>query len=760
MYTYKNILILFTLTLLICFASHSSLAKEETHNLPDLSELETMIGEGPEVLAAEMILARDTAWYNVQSQRAGAKYFLGLNYGYNNEPATATSMDHDKYKQLNVSGGITLPLLGTKQKGDIGKYEAEIKQIRSQYNVDLLRLNNLVALRKAYTLVWTAQQKIEFCQRFLATEQETDEILMNRQEQGLILPADRMQLMAVYADVRSDLAYSEWLLERGMNVIRLVTNKQWNAGVSLLCPTLPVSIKPVFAITNHPVYIMNKKLINKYEEIVSHSRHIEREADLTIGATGSKDYPGSDGKGVYLAFTMKEPIKRVLAKDNYTFDAFTKDVEQAKQALQVDIMRLEGDFSQIRAQKKYLATNVRAKEAHVMVEAEGIRENTLKRMMLPGDTFEKIQYIKNQYYRTVMEMLDEEAALIQAEVDLLSYIYPGGTKEEPYARTCPSEVNDKVRARLLSPEWLGGNLSESMFGTLDFEQQTRFSETAKQQQKLQSAIPNNEEKGKPEPVKNVETPAFADTVYVWDARPFLDKSLRNEEFRALKSYGFKSVLLSLNSQEIKSITNGELKSELIGLLEAAKEHDISIQLLLGDPSWCESAGRKGLVKLIRQFKGYKFAGIHLDIEPDQLPESEGRRQELIKGLFETVRAVRGVSELPVSLSIHPRYSEGELREIVDKELTKGLVKEITIMLYSTNTEIITDRIREMRLNQDICEFALAQSVELALDATQSYAKSGLKDFAAAMAIIKANAEEMGIRHVVVQSWEDFRKGMN
>lgn len=49
--------------------------------LPPLHEAESMIGEGPEVLAAVAAMGRDEQMMELERQRMGAKYFFSATFG-------------------------------------------------------------------------------------------------------------------------------------------------------------------------------------------------------------------------------------------------------------------------------------------------------------------------------------------------------------------------------------------------------------------------------------------------------------------------------------------------------------------------------------------------------------------------------------------------------------------------------------------------------------------------------------------------------
>ena len=119
--------------------------------------------------------------------------------------------------------------------------------------------------------------------------------------------------------------------------------------------------------------------------------------------------------------------------------------------------------------------------------------------------------------------------------------------------------------------------------------------------------------------------------------------------------GFARMLISFTPQQLSDLLLPEGKAELEALLIAAKSKGIHMDLMLGDPTYAKAAYRGKFISLIKQLRNFAFDGIHLDIEPDSLHGASAQRPELLEGLADTVKAVREITTLPVSKSIHPRY---------------------------------------------------------------------------------------------------------
>ncbi|MDF2567689.1 MAG: hypothetical protein K0R90_1145 [Oscillospiraceae bacterium] len=747
--TKASILLLFCLLLIPVSISADS---NVPATLLSLEQIEPLIINGPEVLAALSAISRDEALEVLARQKAGAKYFGGVNYGYSNEPKFDTSEDKNKYNKLSITGGLNFPLLGTLQKEKIGKLEAEIAALESKHYASMLSLNNLVVLRKAYTTLWIEQQKEEVAKRFLNTEEETTHILQRRQAQGLVLPVDRLEFLSVYHDVRRDMTASKLHQMQALKILGVSTGRTWDLTEKLKAPSFPSIEGKKIDLTTHPEVVYQHNLVSQQEKLLAETKRIEREANLTIGLNATRDFPGSTGNGAYIAFSMTEPIKSLGSKDQAKLAA-GDELSRAKKEETVARLKLNGQVEEALATAAYAAADVNARASHLIVMAESIREKMLRRMVLPGDTFEQLQHSKSQYYRTAMDMLDQEKLFLQSVIDITSYVYPRGLGSELTERVFSINENDSKRTKLLAPNWLDAkNIQDDMSAPLDF-----------------SDLPNLKtpivtfESAKKIPADRIETrPMLFETVksaiYVWNAAPFLQSNSRTEALNEISDAGFSRMILSFTPKQVSQLVSPTGKKELNALIVEAKGKGLRIDLMLGDPTWAEADHRGELLTLIKQLQKFDFDGLHLDIEPDSLPGAAARRAELLEGLTDTITAVKQITKLPVSLSIHPRYLEGDLGVLAREKLLPLGLEEIVVMIYSDNPHATTQRMSAIITANPNVPFSLAQSVERNIPLAESYADSTRQEFKDAMHLLEDNLASYGLKGIFIQAWEDYKKG--
>ena len=722
-------------------------------SLSNLEQIEPFVSDGPEGLAALATISRNEALEAFEKQRTGAKYFGGITYGHTREPIVDTGDEKNSYNKLSLTGGLSFPLFGSLQKENVRKLETQTATMDAQHRSHILMLNNLASMRKAYTTLWIEQQKEEIGERFLNTEAETVHILQGRQAKGLVLPTDRLEFLAVYYDVRRDLAASELRQKQASKVIEIITGRKWQITEKLKAPSIPSIDGQKIDLSTYPEIIFQNSLVAQYEKLVQEKKHIDSDANLTIGVNTSHDYPGTTGNGAYIALTMTGPV-RGSAKDQAK-QAAMDELTKAKQEEKLIRMKLDGQVEESLATAAYAAADVNAKTSHLIVMAEAIREKLLRRMVLPGDTFEQLQHSKSQYYRTALDMLNQEEVFLHSAIDIISYVYPRGLAAEPADRVFLINESALNRSRLLAPSWLLDTKNDKSLNIpLDFSSipEIKVPNVALGQNAAKTI---RSTAGKTMVVPESEVKA---AVYVWNAEPFLQGKTRETALREISSAGFSHMLISFNAKQINGVISPTGRSELDALIAMAKSKGIRIDLLLGDPSWAEPEYRGELLALIKQLRNFAFDGIHLDIEPDSLPDAAARQGELLGGLADTVNAVKEVMAKPVSLSIHPRYLEGRLGEIARQKLLPLGLEEVVVMIYSDNPQGTAQRMAAIMAANPNAAFSLAQSVEKGIASTESYADSSQQEFKAAMRLLENNLAVYGLKGLYIQAWEDYNKG--
>lgn len=782
-------------------------AYSSTLSLPHLYEAEAMITDGPEVLAAISAMGRDSQLEELERQRMGARYFFNATFGYSDEPLFETSDETKHYMKAGIGAGLIFPLLGTWSKQKISALDAEIRSVESRYRPQIITLHNLTALRKAYVTLWAECEKVKLAERFLSTEDSVSRVMADRQQKGLLLPADRLEFLTGFDMARRDISVSNLRKTQALQIIRLATGRLWSMPESMNIPSLPAFLGLTADVANHPEILMRKETLKRYEKLLETKRRVDREGTFTIGATAAKDVPGTIGTGVYAVLNITEPVRTAKSKEDKINLAARDDLKRAQREEIFIHIRVEGEAEEAVALAGYAVVNIQTQESRLAAMSEAVRERIMRHAAIAGDTFEQLQKSRYQYYRVVMDIIDSEMIFMQTGADLLSYAYPGGRVTEPNDRFCPI-AESAMRTRLLNPAWLiadsivpGGNvqikplnenkqpetlganvtpvpiilkptikIEKTAFVAPQNEGTVREPEIAVSKKSEPKVISSNAISGGPKTVQSYANSGYIETantddsdvnypksVYVWDAAPFLLPETRNTSLMEVKSEGFSHMLISFNSAQLEKLDIYYGRMELEDLLSSAQLYGIRVDLMLGDPNWLYQKERAKLINIVSKMSKFKFAGLHLDIEPDSLPDSQDRRPELLKELVATVKEVKSSTNMPLSLSVHPRYLEGELGLISNSGFSQLGIEYVSVMLYSTNPDAVSERIKRIMLMQPRLKISLAQSVENNLPSENSYMSFGLEAYKKSMEKLALSLNGSGnYKGIFIQSWEDYR----
>lgn len=700
--------------------------------LPSLAELETMVSQGPEVLAALHALARDEHLERSVLQEMGPKLFAGVNYGYSHEPASETSEEKISYGKLTFRAGVTFPILGTWNREKIGLLQAKLRSMEGRISAERVTEVNVTALRKAYIVLWGEIGKRKLMDAFLADREKVEAALADRTQDGLLLESDRLEFSSAYDLVLRDRIASRRTQAQAVQFIREATGRSWTVGDEVMKPTLPdwdgngfgelLSVKHLAGVR----YQEAREQL--YRRILGLSERLGREGSVEIGVTTGRDFPGATGAGAYVGVNVLEPFGSLRSDEDETFLAASSDLERRRAEDLLDRIRLDGELIDSQYLLEYALGSVRFGVTRARGAAEAVRQNGLRYGRISGDTLEALQRSRYDYLRAALDLMDAQLLALQALVEMGRFA-PSAPEERAYPLRLFEENSD-----ILDPSWLGDGPK-----TIESRAVPRPVEIT----------PKTDAAKKP-----------SASVYVWRAEPLLNSLTRGSELDRLIKEGFDRVLLSFNSGEVRAFKKSEgARASLRALLKASDGRGVRMDLLLGDPSWILPEHRVELANLVRFFAPFEFDGLHLDLEPDSIPGAASRRRELAGELIRTLELIDGVTDLPISLSVHPRYLEGDLRSFFGPELAKLNPEEVAVMLYSTDAELVVRRFGAiLRANGDL-HISLAQSIEKVLSTKESYGSLGRSAMWSRLSYYDELFDRSNFRGFVVQAWLDYKEAV-
>ena len=122
-------------------------------------------------------------------------------------------------------------------------------------------------------------------------------------------------------------------------------------------------------------------------------------------------------------------------------------------------------------------------------------------------------------------------------------------------------------------------------------------------------------------------------------------------------------MLSFTAPQIEALGGEPARGRLQAFVRTAERRGFGVRLLLGEPSWILPEHRGDLIALLKALSGLPFAGVNLDLEPNQLDEAGLGTTYLLEELLKTLADAKLASPWPVALSIHPRYMAAPLGDI-------------------------------------------------------------------------------------------------
>jgi hypothetical protein len=367
----------------------------------------------------------------------------------------------------------------------------------------------------------------------------------------------------------------------------------------------------------------------------------------------------------------------------------------------------------------------------VKAALELVRENQLRAGYLPGDTLEKLQQSRYQYYQTSLDLIDAEVLFLQAQAALL-HLAPDGCERDVDETLPDGPTQSVIHNDPKRPDWLAWPKS--------------IPEVKRDKGRLRKA---------PE-ITHVAASSVArpTTVYHWETEPWLDGSLPcRDVLQRLTEHGIGRVLLGLNGAQIRRAQTVEGARSLRTFMDCARSGGVTVELLLGEPTWILPGGREDLITIIQQLKDIPFDGLHLDLEPDQLDTSRYSREYLLGELIHTLQAVGQVSPWPVGISVHPRFfDKAKLKLCLACALETMRISEVVLMVYVSDPAKAAERVRPILKRNPGLRFSVALSVEPSLEPSESYAGQGGAAVSKAVESLKQRLGGGNFSTIVIQSW--------
>lgn len=662
------------------------------------------------------------------------------------------------YQAADAELGVMYPLLGTRAREKATLRASDVQAINGRIDAVLRAEQKIQLLRESYISYWASQQKRELTRKFLSESERFVSITEARRRSGLLRESNRQESLLSFAEAKRNVGVFDTNARTADSILRQMLPQlpaQWSAQ-------RPPLIRVDGLGPPHPAERQEKEVldvIGEQKSAISGSSAwpVDSDVSLSYRLRDESDAGTPLGGGVGVRWRFSVPLgsnstataQRRMYETEMRRTQAEIEIRHAQQSL--EWQRALDDYRRQRASLRYSQDKL---NAAVRQESEdNKRANLLSGVS--GDALERWQSSRYALYQRGLEVVEVQESLLLAQSRLLSG--PSGKSERDSSLEADWAVLDR--------------------GLMQVAQASSLPENQDSQDKpisVVSAVGANAmgDAVQPRPDSvSVATGYGGDVVataatrtprawrfYVWKAGPVLEAQGQSL-LAALPADS--QIWLSFSASEITRLAAADGKAARTfrqWMTEARKQHR-PVHLLLGDPNWLKPGGKESLLAAISKVVAYGFDGIHLDLEPDQLPEGKQARAPLLKAMAARVQEVREATQLPVGVSLHWRDAKPDAPVCLLCLLRDAGVSEVTLMIYSSNPASVAERVLPILKAYPTVKFSVAQSVEPAsvLSAEESHASVGKAQFWKEMQQLNAAlASQANFAGIAVQSWEDYR----
>ncbi|PID76428.1 MAG: hypothetical protein CSB24_06690 [Deltaproteobacteria bacterium] len=643
-----------------------------------------------------------------------------------------TQFDHGReYNEITLGSTLAYPLLGSYESKVSGLAAAGADVNEKRLLLAASTRQELQVLRANYINYWCAAEQIKLGRAFLEHEEQIRKLAAMRTHTAHMLAADREEFMTAFAAVRRDLAVEQAVIHRSIRGMRLLTRP----GMPLFrpqypqLPIIPEDMRswPQFQaalLENNPRLNLLRSRIEKELQLLEINQHEWLNGAVELGGYAShKDIDESRDYGVSMNINLDLPVSWRKARNaaRAVRLAALKKAQAELEAESAEIIETAHDtFDHLAV---YHEQVIFARQ-RLKASLESLREKILRSENLPGDMLEKLEQGRYDYYRIAMDYLEALRRRLQVHNRYIALL---GEQDGTDRR---QESGLYQSAAVISP-------------LQEIKKRSRLKLDA-----VNQTFTNNHNKT---------------GFYIWDSRQMLQKWGQEPKafWQGLWQNEVNSLLVSLDAAQLRELTAdrpSERQRTWHNFLQEAAANGLAIELLLGEPSWILPEHRPRLLLIIQQLQQFNFAGLHLDLEPNQLDEKRYGTSYLLAQLLRTVEEAAEVSRWPVSLSLHPRYLDQKRYKIC---LGCGLqnleLKEVALMIYTANPKRTAAIARPILARYPRLNFAVAQSVEPILSAEESYFAKGRVVFAQKMKLLQHDLPAGNFSGIYIQSYNDYNQ---
>ena len=682
-----------------------------------LPTLEAQYAAPGEVLIALADLEAATAALKEQQNEQGLKLFAAANAGTTTDTSLAEA--ERRYTTYDIRAGLRYPILGRAAIEQGGVAEAATAVKEKEQHLRLARVQGFSLLRRSYLDYWASQEKLKLGQGFLASEAQQSALLAKRRQAGLLLEADYLEFLSAYDLARRNQAHFRASSLSSLHVLQRLSQAPTDFAATapeLPPPCLDQEQLQTIVLNGYPsINVLQARLAGLEQQAeLADTSQLKAHVDF-YSAAGNDDSRNAPEYTIGAGIAVELPAGSLVNRERPARVAAQARVQRARHELALEKATLWKQAQEALALFEASSQDLTLATRRLRAAEEAVRERWLRTAM-EGDSLEKLQQSRYGYYQVAIEALDAQVRRWQHQITLLEYA-PRQPEDSQHASPAyqPLAIDAALLNKPLPPD-LNDQINQA---------------TAASKPALRG-------------------------LYVWNSQQFISKTSDLGYIDQLKSAGFRRIFLSLNRAQLSAQKNKPAREHLARWLERMRSQGMEVSLLLGEPLWILPKHRPALLAIIASLKHLPFAGLHLDIEPDQLTPQAKRNVDITKAWLATVAAATKKSPWPVGVSMHPRYynaQDGWPR--LGSSLVRIGVAEVSLMIYNTHIDKVTAIASPiLHANPDL-RFSVAQSVEPILTVAESHAGTTQPAFSQVMTSLTAQLRQPNFAGIVVQDWQSW-----
>lgn len=231
-------------------------------------------------------------------------------------------------------------------------------------------------------------------------------------------------------------------------------------------------------------------------------------------------------------------------------------------------------------------------------------------------------------------------------------------------------------------------------------------------------------------------PALTYAAYAWNAGDVVSRWKRGTLWTFAAAIHVNDFLLGFTDADIAKYSRKAGTAEMNAMIAEGKRRGVAFELLLGDPSWIPPSGVPGLERILRRLGAVHFAGVNLDLEPNEV--SGTPIKTVIMDLVDAMTRYVAASSWPVTLDANWIYMNDGNKFNGGVCYPCGLeaagVKRIALLVYISDPKTVYAVSAPILKRYSNFTFSVAQSVEppSVLPKQDSYWHDGFAAFYADM----------------------------